>query len=135
MKVGRIDVEAITRDRDQLWAEAVKACRDGGSWWLSPETERTAFREQAERQEDDPWTGAVVRAIADRSDISCTEILEHLGVPRKDMGRRDTLRVAGILQRLGWSRAGQFSSGERKGLARYVPERGRVDATSQMGLS
>jgi putative DNA primase/helicase len=31
---GRIDVEALARDRDQLWAEAKVRFDSGTVWWL-----------------------------------------------------------------------------------------------------
>jgi predicted P-loop ATPase len=39
--VGKIDLEAIERDRSMLWAEAVAAWKAGERWWLLPKRMRT----------------------------------------------------------------------------------------------
>ena len=49
---GRIDVDALARDRDQLWAEAKNRFEKGAVWW--PETAdlvQLASDEQIERYE------------------------------------------------------------------------------------
>jgi predicted P-loop ATPase len=50
---GPIDVEAIKRDRDQIWAEAAELYRRGEVWWLNAATETIAAEQQA-RYELDP---------------------------------------------------------------------------------
>src|SRR5262249_5849013 len=56
IQCGTIDPEAIKRDRDQLWAEAVALLDAGAVWWLSGVTAVTQAREQqANRYQDDPW--------------------------------------------------------------------------------
>ena len=40
IKAGEIDVEALARDRDQLFAEAVASYRDGVRWWPDKNFER-----------------------------------------------------------------------------------------------
>jgi putative DNA primase/helicase len=64
VKIGVIDIGALTDDRDQLWAEAVavyKAWVKRGMpqseclWWPSPE-ERSVFeKEQSDREVTHPW--------------------------------------------------------------------------------
>src|SRR6185503_18188064 len=56
VRVGRISIKPIERDRDQLWAEAVAAYKRGETWWLDDDIETIAAREQGKRLEDDPWT-------------------------------------------------------------------------------
>ena len=40
VKCGRIDLESLERDRDQLFAEAVARYRKGEAWWLDKAFER-----------------------------------------------------------------------------------------------
>lgn len=53
--VGSIDIEGLRRDRDQLWAEAAKAERDGEAITLAPELLATVAHAQDSRREHDPW--------------------------------------------------------------------------------
>lgn len=51
-----IDLEALQRDRDQLWAEARDRFRRSEPWWLeSRELDALAAEEQAERYQGDAW--------------------------------------------------------------------------------
>jgi predicted P-loop ATPase len=72
---GTIDLAAITRDRDQLWAEAVALFEDGAPWWLSKSDVVQAREEQAARYQDDPWQQPIAEYIKDRHDVSVSEIL------------------------------------------------------------
>jgi putative DNA primase/helicase len=47
--VGRIDLDALARDRDQLWAEALAAYESGESWHLTGAVLALAEVQQAER--------------------------------------------------------------------------------------
>ena len=55
-KVGKIDVAALRRDRDQLFAEAAVRYGRGEKWWPAGEFERTHIKaKQQARYEGDPW--------------------------------------------------------------------------------
>lgn len=60
--VGEADRAAISRDRDQLWAEAVHRFQAGEPWHVNtPEFRALCEAEQRERQIDDPWTSIVAQ--------------------------------------------------------------------------
>src|SRR5215468_9938423 len=56
IKAGRIDVDALASDRDQLFAEAVAAFESGEPWWPDKNFERAHIMpEQEARYEGDAW--------------------------------------------------------------------------------
>ena len=64
VKVGKIDIEALKRDRDQLFAEAVAVYRAGEQWWPDGEFERRHIKpEQEARYEADPWEQAILEYV------------------------------------------------------------------------
>ncbi|MCP3065735.1 virulence-associated E family protein [Myxococcus sp. K38C18041901] len=52
VKCTRIDTDALTRDREQLWAEAVVRFHQGETWWLSNDEAAGAERHAALRAEN-----------------------------------------------------------------------------------
>jgi predicted P-loop ATPase len=53
---GTIDLDALKRDRDQLWAEARDRFRRHEPWWLETrELDSLAAEQQAERYQGDAW--------------------------------------------------------------------------------
>lgn len=106
VRVGKIDIEALRRDRDQLWAEAVAAFRAGERWWLDKEVEQIAGEVQAERRQPDPWDETVLDWL-DRQpgDITVSEVLFRcLNIPSEKQDQGKLNRVASILRHAGWVR-------------------------------
>ena len=65
---GRIRIEELVRDRDQLWAEAVTSYLAGAAWWLdTAELTRLAEEEQSERYEESAWDGLIIEWAAERT--------------------------------------------------------------------
>ena len=52
---GSIDIDALDRDRDQLWAEAVQLYYAGVQWWLNDAETVHATAEQEARRVEDAW--------------------------------------------------------------------------------
>ena len=96
---GVIDLQALVRDRDQLWAEAVVRLRAGAAWWLeTPELEALATAEQAARFEVDAWAETVSNWLVGHDDVSVGEVLVGaLGVPQESWSQTAQNRVAAIL--------------------------------------
>ena len=124
IRVGNIDVDAIKRDRDQLWAEAVTLYRSGERWWLEGAVAEQARAEVAERRADDPWRADIAAAVSGRSEVTTKQVLGAMGVLPSDMTISLSKRVAQELVALGWQRSGKITSGNQKGAARYVPGEG-----------
>ncbi|MEM7529642.1 MAG: virulence-associated E family protein [Pseudomonadota bacterium] len=125
VRVGKIDVDSIARDRDQLWAEAVSLYRSGERWWLEGEVAEQAQAEAAERRPDDPWRADIARAVQGRVEVTAKLVLGEMGVQPSDMTPALSKRVAQELRALGWLQRGRITSGEGKGATRYVPGEGR----------
>jgi predicted P-loop ATPase len=105
VKVGKIDIEALNRDRDQLFVEAVAAYRAGEQWWPDAEFERRHIKpEQEARYEADPWEQAILEYVAPFSRVRVTDIArdalhsESIG----KIGTADQTRIAGVLVQKGW---------------------------------
>jgi predicted P-loop ATPase len=105
IKCGVIDHDAMERDRDQLWAEAVALFNSGEPWWFTDaESVSQACEQQNARYQDDPWQAEIAKYCASVSDASISEILEMLGVERARWTQGDQNRVARCLRQLGWER-------------------------------
>ena len=56
VKCGKIEIEKLRKDRDQLWAEAVIRFRKGEEWWfVKPDLDATAEEEQRGRYQSGQW--------------------------------------------------------------------------------
>jgi predicted P-loop ATPase len=100
-----IDLKAIERDRDQLWAEAVAQFKTGIPWWIT-DTEVVGLvrDEQAARYVDDPWQEPIARFLQSHTDVSVGEVLSNLLIERSRWTQADQNRVSRCLKVLGWER-------------------------------
>jgi predicted P-loop ATPase len=124
-KTDIIDTAALTRDRDQLFAEALHLYRKGWRWWPSKEFEtRHIMPQQGTRYEADAWEEAIEKFVdgfqqagvpTHRSAIHQTTILqiakEALFIDTGRIGTADQRRIAAILERLGWVRGAKTKHG------------------------
>lgn len=106
IQCGTVRLEEVRRDRDMLWAEAVARYRAGEHWWLdTPELNRMAEAEVAERFEPGHWDERIVPWLEGREFVSIVEVLEHcIGRPVNQQTQADQNTVARCLAHQGWQR-------------------------------
>ncbi|CAE6814899.1 hypothetical protein R69746_05790 [Paraburkholderia aspalathi] len=124
---GPVDIEALRRDRDQLWAEAVHLYRKRVIWHVTEE-ERPLFEiEQTERYEGDVYEDKIARAIEYSSRTTMEEILaDVLKLDTSKWTLPEQRRVGKALKSLGWMRKRE-STGKRGWY--YVPEEEAASTT------
>ena len=108
VKTTNIDIEALRRDRDQLWAEAAQRERDGASIMLQQELWEVAGVEQQAREEYDPWDDKLITASGTieqgEERVSSADLLETvLGIHISRQRDIDFKRLGRCMRRLGWT--------------------------------
>jgi Virulence-associated protein E len=112
VKTSQIHIEALRRDRDQLWAEAAHMEQSGLSIVLPAHLWGIAGQEQEKRLEHDPWDDVLANVIGEiwsTSDggheerIAGTTVLTTtLGIMTSKVCDRDEKRLVHCMRRLGW---------------------------------
>jgi predicted P-loop ATPase len=136
VKVDAVHIAEITRQRDQLWAEAVALFRDGYPWWELP---ADAVEQQEERFAEDSWQQIIQRWLAGHAmdssyppriapagngvKLTWTTTTELLGwalsIDVGKHGKPEQMRVAAIMRRLRWEHARVMVNGYRE--RRWLP--------------
>jgi predicted P-loop ATPase len=112
IKCGAIDLEALEKDRDQLFAQAVLRYRQGLAWWPDKQFERDHIQpEQEARYEGDAWEqpicryldGATSQGVSVISKTTITNVaVNALGFRNDRLGTADQRRIRAVLITLGW---------------------------------
>jgi hypothetical protein len=113
VEVGRIDLGALARDRDQLWAEAAAIERRGVSLILPEGLWGEAKQLQDARQDVDPWDELLAHikgkvdvrpdARGNEERITTRDLLEqHLAIKADRLTEQHPRRLAYVMRRLGW---------------------------------
>jgi hypothetical protein len=104
VRCGLIDLEALRRDRDQLWAEAVAAFRAGEPWhFTEPHVRGMAAAEQGARMEGETWEAAVASYLEGKAFVTLHEVASGaLGFETKEIKQHDQRRLAAVMRRVGW---------------------------------
>ena len=101
---GAIDIAALRRGRDALWAEAKHRYSAGEPWWLDGDLETLASGEQAEREAEDPWEQKIAEWTARRStEFTMADVLEGLGLTQDKQTHAHSTRAGALLAKLGWA--------------------------------
>jgi len=112
---GVVDLEALARDRDQLFAEAVALYRSKTPWWPTAAFEAEHIKpHQDSRYEEDAWSQAVISWLPNVSKSTVLEIArEALHIETARLGTAEQRRIIAILERLQWVRGPRGNRGER----------------------
>ena len=106
VRCGEIDLAALARDRDQLFAEAVNAYRANEAWWPDRDFEQVhMLPEQEARFEFDVWEETVSDYLVGQTRTTVGKVAEEcLGFQKSTIRRADQNRIMAIMERLGWRR-------------------------------
>jgi predicted P-loop ATPase len=120
----QIRIDELSRERDQLWAEARDRYRSGAPWWLDTvELNRVAQQQQADRYEGDAWDELVTKWVqspsqrldgagqrlqpftSDCESVTMADVLKHcIGKLQDGWSQSDMNRVGRCLRALGFER-------------------------------
>jgi predicted P-loop ATPase len=106
VKIGKIDIDALMRDRDLIFAEAVAMYRRKAVWWPDRDFESKHIKpEQAARYEADAWEENIAAHLKTKAKVTVGEVAhEALLIETARIGRADQNRIMAALERLGWHR-------------------------------
>jgi predicted P-loop ATPase len=101
-----IKISDLTRDRDQLFAEAVQLHQTGSTWWPDKDFEqRHIAPQQAARYESDAWEEAIGAYLETSSRVTIGQVAkEALHTETAKIGREMQNRIAAAMEQLGWKR-------------------------------
>jgi predicted P-loop ATPase len=114
--VGTLDTDALARDRNQLFAEAVVLYRSKVQWWPDGNFEREHIKPQQDaRFEADVWEETIGEFLNLCSKVTVGDVgTGALGFERpKDIGTYDQRRIAAAMERLGWKRLNDGKAASR----------------------
>lgn len=150
MAGDRIDTDALSLMRLQLWAEAVHRYRSGEQWWLTPE-EDTAREEAAERHavEDHPWREFVERWLAKKEQkgalrpldypqdqIHITDIFDAMKLEPAHRKHADAVTMGNVLRSLGFERRKRrVHYGDKPTLWMWIRERGTTPHATDTSIA
>jgi predicted P-loop ATPase len=113
VKVGTINIDALVRDRDQLFAEAVTLYQHDAAWWPDKDFEREhIIPRQEARYEADAWEENIATYLDTITKTTVGQIAQQaLGITTSNLGTADQRRIAAALDRLGWKRLKRSKDG------------------------
>ena len=102
-----INLNALIRDRDQLWAETVAAEAQGEVLTISDDLREAALEQQDERLVKDPWEDLLTdvhgEIMGDIERIPSDKLLTaYLGLPPDKINDAATKRLGNAMRRNGW---------------------------------
>lgn len=114
VKCGKIDINSLKDDREQLWSEAVQMYKNDAIWWIGRDSKAWAKAEieQSERLQEDIWHQPIQRFVKCLNFVTVREILESFKIELKDQNQRQQRQVADILKKIGFVNKKKRINGE-----------------------
>ncbi|RFB73835.1 MULTISPECIES: VapE domain-containing protein [unclassified Herbaspirillum] len=125
VNVGRIDIDKLTADRDQLFGEAVHLMRAKTKWYPTQEQQiRLINVHQEDREIPDPWIGRLydycegidgdgrILAANKLEKVTVRELLTralHIEIGKLGPAKTETMRISTCMRKLGWRKDRQAS--------------------------
>lgn len=109
VKCGAIDLTGLSRDRDELWAEAVQMYNDEQKWWPVGKRENGLCKvEQDKRYMADEWENVIKRWLNDNpaaDELTLTDIMTRcFHFSAREWNRSHEMRVSKCLKRIGMNK-------------------------------
>jgi len=99
---GKIPVQLLADERDELWASAVAAYNSGERYWLTESEDRECADRNLQYQDTDPWFELVMQKFGGASEINPRDIYEVLNLETNQIDKKVQNRIGGILRQLGF---------------------------------
>ena len=124
VKTPKFNVEALRRDRDQLWAEAAAREKAGTSIRLDPSLWAAAAKEQNDRTAPDPWCELLGDVLGDlNGKILNADAWTIVRVDESRRTQEQNARLGKAMRALGFERKSlRFKGKKRHGYARGTPD-------------
>jgi predicted P-loop ATPase len=125
VKCGRIDIDALKADVDQLWAEAVVRYLKPEPWWLTPEEEKELAKPQQDaRVKDDVWEPRIAAHVEGKTWVTAYGVLSDcFNIDDGMMNQGHKNRVGSVLKKLGFLHKQRWIGGNKvSGYARADAE-------------
>ncbi|XOY55995.1 MAG: VapE domain-containing protein [Rhodobacterales bacterium] len=126
VRVGMVDLDALERDRDLLWAEAVYWFRQGKPWHLTGEALHISEAAQESRVSEDIWQADIAKHLEGTEEASLQEVARAVGLDRARISRTEQNRLSACLKALGFVPNGKFTSGQDRNAVRYVRQKTEI---------
>lgn len=97
-----IDLGALEKDREQLWAEAVYRYKSGERTWLEDDEIDFAKMEQSERQLEDGWQEKIEKYLDGVAETTTSGVCEAIGLITRDLSNVAIGRIKHCLKSAGW---------------------------------
>ena len=106
VRVKKVDLKSLVRDRNQLWAEAHALYRRGEQWHLPEHLVAMAEAEQKARMDQDAWQEVIEKWLRSQGDAPIAQedvFREALQIPKERWDDRSSTRVARVLRTAGYA--------------------------------